>query len=171
MSQAVMKKDRKRRKAADQSAAEIPPELLLRRDQSIRFQRGGIVYATDGRVGQLHKIVVDDQAGEVAELIIQADDSNRVVVLTADLVDKTAGSAIFITVNRVQFQERTAAAQPYDKKQFAKVDTKELVRRGEAARQRNPRRAVIHAGPDFVETPLVSLLDRLERKTPSRVSS
>lgn len=170
MSQVAAMKDRKRRKgAADQDAADIPPELLLRRDQSIRFERGGIVYATDGRVGQLLKIVVDDMAGEVAELIIQADDSDRVVVLTADLVDKTAGSAIFITVNRVQFQERTAAAQPYDKKHFAKVDTKELVRRGEAARQRNPRRAVIQAGPDFVETPLVSLLDRLERKTRSHV--
>jgi hypothetical protein len=39
-----------------------------------------------------------------------------------------------------------------------------LVKQGEVARERNPRRAVIQAGVDFVETPVVSLLQRLERR-------
>ena len=165
MSKVTDKKGRKRRKdEAEQAGPEIPPELLLRRDRNIRFERGGTVYATDGRVGVLRQVVVDELAGEVAELIITEDGSERSVVLTPDLVDKTAGSAVFVTVNRVQFAERTATAPEYDKKHFAKVDTKALLRHGAEARQRNPRRAVIEAGSEFVETPTVSLLNRLERK-------
>lgn len=160
-----MTMDRKRgRVRSVEAGPEIPPELLLRRDRSIRFERGGTVYATDGRVGTLRQVVVDERAGEVAELIVKADGSDRSIVITPDLVDKTAGSAVFITVNRVQFAERLAASPDYDKKQFARADTKVLVKQGEVARERNPRRAVIEAGVDFVETPVVSLLQRLERR-------
>jgi hypothetical protein len=122
--------------AAEAQAASIPAELLLRRDHNIRYERNGTVYATDGRVGVLKQVVVDETSNEVAELIIKVDGSDRVVLLPPDLVDKTAGSAVFVTVNRVQFAERAAAAPLFERKEFAKVDAKALLKRsGDEARQ------------------------------------
>ena len=163
MARAAVEK-RRRKAKVEVTGPDIPPELLLRRDHSIRFERGGTVYGTDGRVGVLRQVVVDEQMGEVAELIVLVDGSERTVVLTPDLVDKTAGSAVFMTVNRAQFAERAATAPEYEKKHFAKVDTRVLFKQGEAATERNPRRAIVSAGGDFVETPAVSLVDRLDRK-------
>ena len=149
----------------DETAAEIPPELLLRRDRNVRYERGGTIYATDGRVGVLRQVVVDEAAGEVVELIVQVDGAEpRTVLLPPDLVDKTAGSAVFLTVNRVQFTERAATAVAYEKKGFARADVKVLLKNGAEAKDRNPRRAVIVAGRDHLETPTVSLLDRLDRR-------
>ena len=153
--------------AEEEVAAEIPPELVLRRDRNVRYERGGSVYATDGRVGVLKQVVVDEAAGEVQELIVQVDGVEpRTVLLPPDLVDKTAGSAVFLTVNRVQFAERAATATVYEKKEFARADVKALLKNGAAAKDRNPRRAVILAGRDHLETPTVSLLDRLDRRGP-----
>ena len=150
-------------KEAQTPVPSIPPELVLRRDRNIRYERNGTVYATDGRVGVLRQIVVDEAAGEVADLVIQVEGMDRTVLLPPDLVDKTAGSAVFVTVNRVQFAERAAGAPDFDRKAFTKVDTKLLLKNGSGARERSPRRAVIDAGRDFVETPIANLLDRLDR--------
>lgn len=149
---------------ADVGAASIPAELLLRRDRNVRYERGGTVYATDGRVGVLKQVVVDEAAGAVSDLIVQVDDGARTVLLPPDLVDKTAGSAVFVSVNRVQFAERTAAAPTYDKRGFARVEAKTLLKNGAAERKNNPRRAVIQAGRDFVETPVGNLVERLDRR-------
>ena len=152
--------------SADEVGAEIPPELLLRRDRNVRYERGGTVYATDGRVGVLKQVVVDEAAGEVQDLIIEVEGPEPgTVLLPPDLVDKTAGSAVFLTVNRVQFAERAATAPLYEKQAFARADVNALLKNGVDARARNPRRAVIVAGRDHLETPTVSLLDRLDRRT------
>ena len=120
----------------------------------------------------LKQVVVDEVAGEVADLIIQVDGTDRVVLLPPDLVDKTAGSAVFVTINRVQFAERAAGAPEFERKAFTKVDTKALLKNGAGAQERSPRRAVIDAGRDFVETPIANLLDRLDRRpaTPPEVA-
>jgi len=169
--QAVKAKGKQAKKGAgEETVAEIPPELLLRRDRNVRYERGGTVYATDGRVGLLKQVVVDEAAGEVLELIVQVDGAEpRTVLLPPDLVDKTAGSAVFLTVNRVQFAERAATAALYEKKGFARADVKVLLKNGASAKDRNPRRAVILAGRDHLETPTASLLDRLDRRGPTSV--
>ena len=159
--------DKKGKAAAEEAAASIPPELLLRRDHNIRYERNGTVYATDGRVGVLKQVVVDEAAGEVTHLIVQVDGTDRTVVLPPDLVDKTAGNAVFVTVNRVQFAERAAAAPDFERKAFTKADPKVLVKNGADARERSPRRAVVDAGRDFVETPIANLLGRLDRRPPT----
>ena len=142
----------------------IPPELLLRRDHNIRYERNGAVYATDGKVGALKKVVVNDVSGEVEDLVIAIDGEQRWVLLPPELVDKTAGSAVFLTINRIQFAERVASALEFDKKQFARVDPK-LLLKSQRSEAHNPRRAVSNAGKDFVETPNVSPLSRLQRKS------
>jgi hypothetical protein len=163
-SQAKNEAKNRKRSARDDTPG-IPPELLLRRDHNIRYERNGAVYATDGKVGSLRKVVVDETVGEVIELVIAVEGNDRIVLLPPDLVDKTAGSAVFLTINRVQFTERAACATIFARKQFARADLKGLVKRDGRPATSNPRRAVSSAGKDFVETPTVSPLDRLQRKS------
>jgi hypothetical protein len=161
MRQAVI--THKRQQVVVEDTPAIPPELLLRRDQSVRYERNGTVYATDGRVGTLRRVVVDEAAGEVVELVIQGDDS-RTVLVPIDLVDKTAGSAVFLTANRTQYAERAANAAEYDKRGFAAADRKTLLAAAGKLAEKLPRRGVAELGKDFVETPAGSLIDRLDRK-------
>ena len=159
---AQVKTETKKSRAKDETPA-IPPELLLRRDHNIRYERNGIVYATDGRVGNLKKVVVDERLGEVVELVVAIGGNDRTVLLPPVLVDKTAGSAVFLTINRIQFTERASSAAAFEKKHFERPDLKSPLKR-EGRAETNPRRAVSNAGSDFVETPTASPLDRLQRR-------
>jgi len=161
----VVVKQRRAQAVEDAGANAIPAELVDKRDRVIRYQRDGAVYATDGKVGLLKRIVVDEGAGEVADLVVLVEASNRHVLIPPDLVDKTAGSAVFLTVNRTQFTERAATAPEYDKAQFTGADQKTLLAAGRGAQERSPRRAVAQMGRDYLETPAASPLDRLTRAT------
>ena len=60
-SQNPPQKREKRDQQSEANAAEaIPPELLVRRDNTVRYERNGPIYATDGKVGSLVKVVVDE---------------------------------------------------------------------------------------------------------------
>src|SRR4051794_9936383 len=96
-------KEKAKRQQRQEMAEAPPPELMLRRDSAIRYERNGPVYATDGKVGVLKKIVVDEGASEIVELIIQVEGEDRMALIPPDVVDKSSGSAIFLTINRVQF--------------------------------------------------------------------
>lgn len=155
-----------------QAAAEaIPPELLLRRDNAIRYERNGPVYATDGIVGVLKKVVVDEASAEVVELAIQMEGGDKMILIPPDVVDKSAGSALFLTINRVQFAERAAAGPEYVKGHFARADIKALLKRDHKQSGANPKRAVASAGSDFIETPTGSPLDRLSRRPGAAAAS
>lgn len=147
--------------AAQQQAEVIPPELLVRRDNTVRYEKDGPIYATDGKVGTLKKVVVDETTAEVAEIIIQPDGSEKMLVLPADVVDRSAGAALFINLNRVQFNERVNNGTAYSKNHFSKADLKNLLTKKDASRALMPRKSVTNVGTDFVETPLGSAIDRL----------
>lgn len=155
-------KEKAKKQHREQLAEAIPPELLLRRDSAVRYERNGPVYATDGKVGVLKKVAVDEAAGEIVELIIQVDGSERMALIPPDVVDKSAGSALFLTINRVQFAERALAGPAYVKSHFAKADIKALLKRDQSTA--HPKRAIAGAGSDYVESPSGSPLDRLQRK-------
>jgi hypothetical protein len=156
------KKDPKDLKPVYNQADAIPPELLVRRDNTVRYEKDGPIYATDGKVGSLKKVVVDESSAEVAEIIIAVDGQDKCLVLPADVVDRSAGAALFISLNRVQFAERVAASAGYAKNHFAKADLKALLHRKDGSRPMVARRSVTNVGNDFVETPLGSPLDRLK---------
>ena len=147
----------------EETATAIPPELLLRKDNSIRYERGGTVYATDGRVGILSRVVVDEGSAEVVDLVVDVD-GGRTVLVPPDLVDKTAGSAVFLTANRTQFSERATDAQEYVKAMFGGCDPKVLQSAIQRVKTKLPRRGVAQIGANFVETPANSQLERLERR-------
>jgi hypothetical protein len=158
-------KAQKRKKSGSVDEAQsIPPELLLRRDSSVRYERGGAVYATDGKVGSLKQVVVDESSCEVVDLVVAVDGAERYIVLSPDFVDKTAGSAIFLTVNRTQFSERSSSAPEYVKAHFAGVDLKSLLGRRTNNGFPRPKRTVNDAGKEFIETPTISPLERLQKK-------
>ncbi len=163
----VSKKDAKDQKPAYNQADSIPPELLVRRDNTVRYEKDGPIYTTDGKVGSLKKVVVDESTAEVAEIIVAADGSGELIVLPADVVDRSSGSALFLTLNRLQFAERVSAGSNYARNHFAKADLKSLMSRKDAARQLQPRRSVTNVGNDFVETPLGSPLERLKQHAPT----
>jgi sporulation protein YlmC with PRC-barrel domain len=157
----VPKKEPKEQKPVYNQNDAIPPELLVRRDNTVRYVKDGPIYATDGKVGQLKKVVVDENTAEVAELIVCPDGATDFMVLPADVVDRSSGDALFITLNRVQFAERQASGPGYTRNHFAKADLKSLLRRKDGSRPMTPRRSVTNAGNDFVETPLASPINRL----------
>lgn len=157
-------RERARRERAQELLDAIPPELLLVRDDAVRYERNGPVYATDGKVGLLKRVVVDDRVGEVVEIVIQTLDGGRDVVMPLDLVDRSAGSALFLAINYVQFADRAANGQVFEKSKFAKVDVKGLLKKRKDDGTASPRRSVSNAGEDFVETPASSKLDRLNRR-------
>lgn len=160
-------RDRKERQAQLNAVEPIPPELLVRRDNATRYEKNGPIYATDGKVGTLKKVVVDESTAMVAELVVQAETPSKTVVLPADVVDRSAGAAIFITLNRVQFEERVTSLPEYDRGQFGKADLKALLSRKDAAgHAATPRRSVTSVGADYVETPSGSPLDRLQQRPP-----
>lgn len=162
----VPKRESKDLKPAFNQADAIPPELLVRRDNTVRYEKDGPIYATDGKVGSLKKVVVDEAAAEVVELIIAIDGGDQCLVLPADVVDRSAGAAVFISLNRVQFAERVASGSGYTKGHFAKADLKALLHRKDGSRQMVARRSVTNVGSNFVETPLGSPLDRLKQHPP-----
>ena len=156
-------KEKAKRQQRQEMAEAPPPELTLRRDSAIRYERNGPVYATDGKVGVLKKVVVDEGASEIVELIIQVEGEDRMALIPPDVVDKSSGSALFLTINRVQFAERAAASPVYHKGHFAKADLKSLLKGDRKSSDGNPKRAVAGAGADYLETPSASPLDRLAR--------
>ncbi len=155
---------RKKSVSADETQS-IPPELLLQRDPSVRYERGGAVYATDGKVGMLKQVVVDESSCEVVDLVVAVDGADKYIVLSPDFVDKTAGSAVFLTVNRTQFTERSGSAPEYVKSHFAGVDLKSLLGRRSSNGFPRPKRTVNDAGKEFIETPTISPLDRLQKQS------
>lgn len=145
----------------DARNAAIPPELLLRRDRSIRYERGGAVFATDGRVGVLRQVVVDESQVEVVALVVEVERSGERVFVSPDLVDKTAGAAVFLTVDHAAFGAHVASAPAYRKDRFVKAKLKALRGGSDGALDRpRPRRAITRIERDAVVTPVVSVLER-----------
>lgn len=145
----------------DEKVQSIPPEVFLRREQALRFQRNGVIYATDGRVGTLKHVVVVPDAGEVSELAVTVEITGQTVVLPVELVAKTGGSAVFLAISRAQFAERADGAPTYAKRLFTKAGLRRLLKNGKRAEERRRCHAVVRAGTDFVETPIVSRLDKI----------
>ncbi len=148
------------RREATGTEAAIPPELLLRRDRSIRYERGGAVYATDGRIGYLRQVVVDETAVEVVALVVEVERSGERVFVSPDLVDKTAGAAVFLMVDQAGFAAHVAGAPPYRPDRLAKARLKALRGADSALDRPRPRRAITKAERDAVVTPVISVIER-----------
>ncbi|MBA2754171.1 MAG: hypothetical protein H0U40_06875 [Chloroflexia bacterium] len=139
---------------------EIPAELLQRRDNVVRYARGGPLYATDGLVGHLSQVIVDPAAGTVAEIVVKLPDDRR-IVLPLDLVDRTAGTAIFLSADRAAFAQVVTRAPAFDGDSFGKANLKALKAVVAKVTDKAPRRGIDQVGDDYVVTPANALIERL----------
>jgi hypothetical protein len=146
--------------APQSPGATVPPELLLRRDRSIRYERGGAVYAIDGRIGFLRQVVVDETAVEVVALVIEVERTGRRVFVSPDLVDKTAGAAVFLAVDHAGFDAHVAGAPPYRRERVTKARLKALRGPDSALDRPRPRRSITKAERNAVVTPVLSVVER-----------
>lgn len=131
----------------------IPAERMLRRDREIRFERGSPVYATDGRVGAIRQIVIDEGSLEVVALVVEVETTGDRIFLSPDLVERTGGSAVFLSVTRQSFAGLAESSPSYRRDRFRKVKIKGGLRKRIAAATGRPRRGIIQIGSDFLETP------------------
>jgi PRC-barrel domain protein len=128
----------------------IPPEVLLRTDRTLRYERGGMVYATDGKLGTLRQVVVDQRAGEVTALVIEVDRTGQLVLVPPQAVRKTGGSAVFLAGTREQFNAWLPTAPTFEPKKATRANPKSLARvRSNGHPGRN---MILSAGRDFLET-------------------
>jgi hypothetical protein len=135
--------------------ANARPEALLRSDHSLRFERGGLVYAADGRIGTLRHVVVDERAGVVTALVVEVDRIRELVLLPAQAVSKTGGSAVFLGGTHQQYEEWLERAPRYQAQQANKANLKALLQsRSREASDLQP--AIVRVGKDFLETGAVT---------------
>lgn len=128
----------------------IPPEILLRTDRTLRYERGGMVYASDGKLGTLRQVVVDQRAGEVTALVIEVDRTGQLVLVPPQAVRKTGGSAVFLAGTREQFNAWLPTAPTFEPKKSGKANSKLLTRA--RSNGRHGRNMILTAGRDFLET-------------------
>jgi PRC-barrel domain len=142
-------------------AAVIPAERFLRRERSLRFERNAAVYASDGRVGKLKKVIVDEKAGEVKGLIVDLEADGKAILMPVDLVEKTGGTAIFLNLKYEEFLQGAAYAPVYEKRRFKKANVRAVRKNGAQAAVHRRREAVTHLSVDTVETVTVTKFDLL----------
>lgn len=128
----------------------IPPEVLLRTDRTLRYERGGMVYASDGKLGTLRQVVVDQRVGEVTALVIEVDRTGQLVLVPPQAVRKTGGSAVFLAGTRDQFNAWLPTAPSFEPKKANKANPKLLTRSRSTGQ--HGRNMILSAGRDFLET-------------------
>ena len=92
--------------------------------RDIRYQRGSAVYATDGPVGTLRQMVIDEDVAEVKALVIQMAERNESVLMPPELVDKCVGKTLLLNVTKAQFAKGASRSPRFDSKMFTGVDAR-----------------------------------------------
>lgn len=145
----------------------------------VRYERGSRVYATDGPIGTLRQVVVDEERGEVSLLVVQPADGAEPVMAPVDLVEGSAGQAIFLRLTQEQFALGAARSPRYERRQFAAANLKRLARQAAGTLRPDRLRAISHVGRDAIVTgpvveergavvaPRETRFDRIQRRVAS----
>jgi hypothetical protein len=120
-------------------------------NRTFRYERGGGVYATDGKIGTLRQVLVDEGAGVVLALVIDIDRTNVSILMPPEAVAKTAGSAVYLMGTCQQFIEWVPSAHRHNPKSVARARVRKLTR-DRSGVSVDPRRMILRAGPAFIET-------------------
>jgi hypothetical protein len=116
-----------------------------------RFERDGIVFTSNGRVGILRQVVVDDRVGEIRALVVELDRTGERILVPHQGVERTRGSAVFLRTDRDQFETWLQTAPRYSAGAVIKANLPSLLKAGKENIQ-NPGRVVHDAGPNYLET-------------------
>jgi hypothetical protein len=116
-----------------------------------RFERDGIVFASNGRVGVLKQVVVDKEYGEVNALVVELDRTGDRILVPAAGVERTRGSAVLLSTTRGQFDDWAQSAPRYDESALTKANVKSLMKASTES-IRNARLSIAKAGRNMIET-------------------
>jgi hypothetical protein len=118
----------------------------------VRYERGSRVYATDGPVGVLRQLVVEPATGEIKALVIRLDGKRESVLTPPDLVDRSAGTALFLTITGEQFALGASRTPRFDRRQFTKANLRALKQAMRLPPAGEWRRCIGWIGRDAVQT-------------------
>ncbi|MFM9107237.1 MAG: hypothetical protein ACKOWF_11140 [Chloroflexota bacterium] len=110
--------------------AKSPRETATGQPGSLSLERNARVFASDGPVGVLRQLVVDESSGEISLLVIAPEDGSPPILVPAGLLQRSAGSALFLSVSRSQFARAAARAARFDKAGFQPANFKRAIRAG-----------------------------------------
>jgi sporulation protein YlmC with PRC-barrel domain len=129
----------------------------------IRYERGSRVVATDGLVGTLRQVVIDEDQGEIKALVIRANATKELVLVPPDLVDKSVGDTLLLQVTREQFHAGASRSPRFNRRMFTAADCRNVARRIPLVFQGDRQRSLVRLSQNSVETS-----DRLERSSPPK---
>lgn len=132
--------------AAAPEPAPEPPE------QAIQYERGSLIYATDGPVGTLKQIVIDEEMAEVKALVVRMTSRKESVLVPPDLVDRSVGGALQLNVTQAQFARGASRSPRFEARMFTGADTGAVSRAIPVVFRGDPRRSVVRVSRDRVET-------------------
>jgi len=97
-------------------------------DRGVRYLRGAPVLATDGEVGTLRQVVVDEEEGAIRALVVRREDTGVSVLVPPDLVTGSADGALLLGVDREQFHSGAEHAPRHDPRMFVAADLRRITR-------------------------------------------
>lgn len=151
---------------AGQETATTEPEAPPRR---VRYERGSLIYATDGPVGTLRQIVIDEELAEVKALVVKVTARNESILVPPDLVEQSVDGALLLNVTKAQFALGASRSPRMDTKMFSAANLKHVAAIIPLAFSGDGRRSLVSLARDRVETgaALASTLDD-PRPAPAR---
>ena len=120
--------------------------------QTIRYERGSAVYATDGMVGTLRQVVVDEDAGDVQALVVRMAAKNESVLVPPDLVARNVASSLLLNVTREQFVAGAGRSPRFAPRMFTAADRRRLLEATSLLARGDVRRSLVSLSADRVET-------------------
>ena len=142
--------------AAEAGAEQEPNE--------IRYERGSTIYALDGPVGVLRQVVIDEDRAEVKALVVRLAEKNESVLVPPELVEKSAGAALFLNVSNDQFAQGARRSPRFETRMFTGADVSSVARRIPLVFGGNKQRSVVDLGRDALVTS--DFLGPSRRQTP-----
>jgi len=116
--------------------------------RQIRISRGAAVMATDGKLGAVHQIIMDQHTGELQALVIATGDTRQLEV-PASHIARSDGNTVYLDVSQADLRLNPELAKVYDPNQYVPVRENPFLPPSEAGRE---------AG--FTERPVVTNIER-----------
>ena len=129
-------------------ATEEPLSTTNGQTTQIRISRGATVMATDGALGTVHQIIMDQRTGELQALVI-ATGGTEYLELPATHVLRATGSDVYLDVSLADLRQHPELAKPYNPNQYVPVRENPFLPPSEATR-----------GAQFSERPVVTNIER-----------
>lgn len=149
---------------AGDAALPVPPPRPAPDDDRIRYLRGAPVLATDGEVGTLRQVVVDEDETAVRALVVRRDDTGVSVLVPPDLVTGSSDDALLLGVDREQFHSGAEHAPRHDPRMFVAADLRRITRLIPLVFAGDRRRSLVKVSAKAAET--ADTLDSLAKNGP-----